>query len=76
MLPGHSVLFSLIVEKVGECLTDINTARDAVGFISFVQVGVDEEGKSLPDAVASTAETNFKTSAWKPVCDSLLGVSF
>ncbi|CDJ57952.1 SAG family member [Eimeria maxima] len=71
----ETINYTVKLEKVGECLTDINTARDAVGFISFVQVGVDEEGKSLPDAVASTAETNFKTSAWKPVCDSLLGKS-
>ncbi|CDJ30948.1 SAG family member [Eimeria mitis] len=56
----------------GECLTEINAAREAVGFSSFLKANVAEEGKHLPAAFDNKSEEDYHASAWKPVCEFLL----
>ncbi|CDJ45668.1 SAG family member [Eimeria brunetti] len=69
---ANTVSYTVTVEKEGSCLTDINKARQAVGFADLVQATAGADGKRLPDKVGETPEDDFNSSAWKPVCKALL----
>lgn len=52
----------------GECLDEIDSAREAAGLAKFVQPTQEEATKRLPLETTSNA--------WDPLCKDLLNVSF
>ncbi|CDJ45667.1 SAG family member [Eimeria brunetti] len=69
---ADTISYDVKVEKESSCITDINKARQVVGFADLVQATDGTEGKRLPDGVTGKPEAQFTGSAWEPVCKVLL----